>query len=491
MSGLMETPPVYKTSGDIGAEVSMETSPVYGQSVNVGTEGSSDGDGGGKYLERLWEECQNSNVNLNGGVGRLVIEMVKCVDEGQVLDGGELFFKEYTKDPEVKKAIDKSMDKYKGVLQQPEDMQELQMDVVIDAWKKILISIAKEDMQGDTQGVRSPGAETRPESPSPVKNKAKDRILETSLGQTTDHCTKGNQRAVITLTEIAQTMMVPANSEETNLGRVLGQAADEIEDKCKTDGEPVTGEIVAKLLRGEYLSEEDVYRPNDKQADTAHKLVKQLRTIRSPSHLKTQHFNKEDKQKMVNALLGRLWRENANRDLETVENTFIEIVALCTLVGTKLRVRDQICFYWKNMDKALSSLISQASQGIEEKGDMEGPWNEDRIFPQLDMDELTVQDVNLREMYERVRKEVKVLGDNMRQWAEHYHVSEAINLMRPKTSARSMNLQQRGSQNPNSQQRGTQSQNQRWSQNSQPKGPQNQYPRGPQHPQPRGPQKPK
>ena len=59
MSELMETPPVYKHSGDMGAEVSMETSPVYKQSGNTGVEGSRDGYGGGKYQDWTSETWKN------------------------------------------------------------------------------------------------------------------------------------------------------------------------------------------------------------------------------------------------------------------------------------------------------------------------------------------------------------------------------------------------------------------------------------------------
>jgi len=59
MSGLMETPPVYKHSGDMGAEVSMETSPVYKQSGNTGVEGSRDGYGGGNYQDWTSETWKN------------------------------------------------------------------------------------------------------------------------------------------------------------------------------------------------------------------------------------------------------------------------------------------------------------------------------------------------------------------------------------------------------------------------------------------------
>ena len=146
------------------------------------------------------EECNTSNVRINGRAGRLMIKMAKSLDKGQVLDSRE-FLKEYTTDPDVEEAMDKSVDRYMRIPQQPEEMQESQMDAVINEWKKILISIAIEDTQGNTQGAGSPGVESRQrntqgaESPGMVsmmrssleKSKAKDKKVEGWIRQIIDH----------------------------------------------------------------------------------------------------------------------------------------------------------------------------------------------------------------------------------------------------------------------------------------------------------------
>ena len=69
MRGLMETPPVYKQSGDTGAEV------------------SRDGYGGGQYQERVSEMFVECKGGMTKDRARQFLKfMAKSLDKGQVLD---------------------------------------------------------------------------------------------------------------------------------------------------------------------------------------------------------------------------------------------------------------------------------------------------------------------------------------------------------------------------------------------------------------------